>query len=122
MVDGVQEHALQWLTSYLSGRKQVCKINNEISNTANITCGVPQGSNRGPLLFLVYVNDLPNCLTSTKASTIADDTNISCHGDSSVDIEQKLNTDLENVNKWLISNKLTLNVKKTEYNDYRFQE
>ena len=45
----------------------------------------------------------------------ADDTNNSCHGDSSVDIEQKLNTDLENVNKWLISNKLTLNVKKTEY-------
>ena len=45
----------------------------------------------------------------------ADDTDISFHGDSSVDIEQKLNTDLENVKKWLISNKLTLNAKKTEY-------
>ena len=54
---GVQGHALQWFISYLSGRKQVCKINNEISNTANITCGVPQGSNLGPLLFLVYIND-----------------------------------------------------------------
>ena len=112
---GVQGHALQWFISYLSGRKQVCKINNEISNTANITCGVPQGSNLGPLLFLVYINDLPNCLTSTKASMFADDTNISCCGGSSVEIEQKLNTDLENVHKWLISNKLTLNVEKTEY-------
>ena len=112
---GVQGHALQWFTSYLSGRKQVCKFNNEISNTANITCGVLQGSNLGPLLFLVYINDLPNCLTATKASMFADDTDISCHGDSSVDIEQKLNTDLENVNKCLISNKLALNAKKTEY-------
>ena len=112
---GVQGHALQWFTSYLSGRKQVCKFNNEISNTANITCGVLQGSNLiGPSLFLVYINDLPDCLTATKASMFADDTNISCHGDSSVDIEQKLNTDLEKVNKWLISNKLTLNAKKTE--------
>ena len=112
---GVQGHALQWLISYLSGRKQVCKINNEISNTANITCGVPQGSNLGPLLFLVYINDLSDCLTSTKASMFADDTNISCCGGSSVEVEQKLNTDLENVHKWLISNKLTLNVEKTEY-------
>ena len=112
---GVQGHALQCLISYLSGRKQVCKINNETSNTANITCGVPQGSNLGPLLFLVYINDLPNCLTSTKASMFADDTNISCCGSSSVEIEQKLNTDLENVHKWLISNKLTLNGEKTEY-------
>ena len=98
---GVQGHALQWFTSYLSGRKQVCKINNEISDAPNITCGIPQGSNLWRLLFLVYINDLPNCLTSTK-----DDTNISCHGDLTVDIEQKFNTDLENVNKWL-----TLNIK-----------
>ena len=70
---GVQGHALQWFTSYLSGRKQVCKINNKISNAANITCGVPQGSNLGPLIFLVYINDLANWLMSTKASMFADD-------------------------------------------------
>ena len=66
-------------------------------------------------LLSLYINDLPNCLTSTKASMFADDTNISCCGGSSVEIEQKLNTDFENVHKWLISNKLTLNVEKTEY-------
>ena len=82
---GVQGHALQWFTSYLSGRKQAWAI--------TLLC----------------------ILTSRKALIFADDTNISCNGDSSVDIEQKLNTDLENVNKWLISSKLTLNVKKTEY-------
>ena len=82
---------------------------------AKITCGVPQGSNLGPLLFLIYINDLPNCLPTTEASMFADDTNLRCNGKSSVDVEQKINIDLDNVNKWLISNKLTLNTEKTEY-------
>ena len=62
---GVRRKALQWFISYLRGRKQVCKINHEISDRATITCGVSQGSNLGPLLFLLYINDLPNCLKST---------------------------------------------------------
>ncbi len=80
-----------------------------------ICCGVPQGSNRGPLLFLVYINHLPNCLQTTEASMFADDTNLSCKGQTSADVEYKLNNDLKNIRKWLISNKLTLNTKKTEY-------
>ena len=85
-----------------------------MSEVANVTCGVPQGSNLGPLLFLLYINDLPNCLEETQASMFADDTNLSCQGKSSAEIEKKINTDLENVHKWLIANKLTLNQEKTE--------
>ena len=87
---GVRGKALQWFISYLRGRKQVCKINHEISDRATITCGVPQGSNLGPLLFLLYINDLPNCVRSTKASMFADDTNISCDGKLATGIQQKM--------------------------------
>lgn len=112
---GVRGVTLKWFQSYLHERKQICKINSSKSNTNNITCGVPQGSNLGPLLFLVYINDLPNCLETTQASMFADDTNITCRGESPADIESKINIDLDNVHNWLTANKLTLNREKTEY-------
>jgi retron-type reverse transcriptase len=112
---GVRETTLKWFKSYLHQRKQVCKINNAVSDTVEIHCGVPPGSNLGPLLFNLYINDLPNCLQTTKASMFADDINLSCKGQSSADIECKLNCDLDNIQKWLISNKITLNLTKTEY-------
>ena len=66
------------------------------------------------MLFLLYINDLPNCLEGTQASMFADDTNLFCHGKSSSKVENMINTDLENVHKWLIANKLTLSEEKTE--------
>ena len=100
---GIRGRALQWFISYILERKQMCKINDTISNVKKIRCGVPQRSNLGPLLFLFYINDLPNCLETTRASIFADDTNISCCSNSPNDIEHKLNTDLENVHKWLLA-------------------
>ena len=86
-----------------------------MSNTKTVKCGTPQGSNLGPLLFLLYINDLPNCLTSSLTSMFADDTNISTQGTTEYEIQERLNADLENVHQWLVANKLTLNNHKTEY-------
>ncbi len=71
---------LNWFKSYLSNRNQICKVSNIFSDVKPTKIGVPQGSNLGPLLFLTYVNDLPNCLHSASASMFADDTNITITG------------------------------------------
>ena len=77
---GFRNNALNWFTSYLKERTQVCKVNNTISSVKSIRCGVPQGSNLGPLLFLLYINDLPNCLEISTPAMYADDTNVTVHG------------------------------------------
>jgi hypothetical protein len=86
-----------------------------MSKTRTVKCGIPQGSNLGPLLFLLYINDLPNCLTPSSASMFADDTNISTNGKTNDELQERINVDLENVHQWLLANKLTLNKDKTEY-------
>ena len=73
---GVRDTALKWFTSYLFNREQHCKVGCATSSTRIIRCGVPQGSNLGPLLFLLCVNDLPNCLNQSSAEMYADDTNL----------------------------------------------
>jgi hypothetical protein len=83
-----------------------------ISESKEITTGVPQGSNLGALLFLLYINDLPNCLKSSVPALFADDTNLSVYGATTGEIEEKLEIDLNNVHNWLLTNKLTLNAQK----------
>ena len=112
---GIKNSALNWFISYLDKRYQTCKVNNVKSARKTIECGVPQGSNLGPLLFLLYVNDLPNCLAHSKPNLFADDTNISTSSECMKDLEKRLNSDLENIYQWLVSNRLTLNLTKTEY-------
>ena len=86
--------ALSLFKSYLSNRIQRCRIQGVDLQPKKIKCGVPQGSNLGPLLFLVYINDLSNCLEETHASIFADNTSISSSGDSLLEIENKTNNHL----------------------------
>ena len=111
---GIRGIAYNLLKSYLSNRKQCVKSGNHFSVFMNIECGVPQGSILGPLLFLLYVNDLP--LTVDLYSILfADDT---CVLSSSKDMElltRDINAKLAKLNEWFVSNKLTVNYTKTNY-------
>ena len=77
--------------------------------------GVPQGSNLGPLLFLIYINDLPKCLKRASPRMFADDTNISIAAKSVTELELMINCEMKNLHQWLITNRLSLNVAKTEF-------
>ena len=106
---------LGWFKSYLSDRTQKYSVNGHLSNDASVSVGVPQGSNLGPLLFLIYINDLPNCLSVVSPKMFADDTSITVAAVSLTEVENKINLDLENLNRWLVANRLILSVTKTEF-------
>ena len=96
---------LSFIEEYYANHTQDVKLNVKISSTRQITTGVPQGSVLGPFLSLIYINDLPNACESTKLTPFADDTSLYKMERKST---QKVNVDIENVNKWLKQNKLTL--------------
>jgi hypothetical protein len=114
-LSGIKGQALTLLKSYLTNRYQKCQIKNSFSSEQLIKCGVPQSSILGPLFFLLCINDLPECLNKTKPRLFADDTNLTASGDSITDVVTVVNSDLENLRKWLTANKLSLNVAKTEF-------
>ena len=109
---GIRGVANKLLHSYLQNRLQFVSINNVKSNLEPVTCGVPQGSILGPLLFLLYINDLPVSL-KTMPRLFADDTALLIHESSFSKMESLANSELSNISKWMIANRLTLHPNKT---------
>ena len=101
-------------TSYIQDIRQLCKVNGGSSRIGEIHCDVPQGSCLGPVLFIVYINDLPFCLESCQVTMYADDTRIYYSARSVNDLNVTINKELDYLRKWLQGNKLSLNVLKTQ--------
>ena len=112
---GIRGTVLDWFKSYLTDRKQCVSVNGSNSSYLNVTCGVPQGSVLGPLLFLIYINDLPYSSSKLTFYLFADDTNIYCEAENLDLLQRTVNNELKKDKIWLDVNKLSLNIDKTNF-------
>jgi len=107
-----------WFTSYLTNRKEYTVIGHNQSALQIITCGIPQGSVLGSLLFLMYVNDIHKAVPDVNIRLFADNTNMFIHDKNCKTLTQTVNENLSKLNDWLTVNKLSLNLNKTCYSVY----
>ena len=111
---GIRGNAFKIFENYLNNRQQYTIINGVKSTMSGISCGIPQGSILGPLLFLIYVNDI-NRASKFEITLFADDSYLSLSNHSPAELEHDVNLELTKIKAWLNQNKLTLNVQKTSY-------
>jgi len=118
---GIRGNAHDWFKSYLIGREQYVTFSGTKSDTTKVKCGVPQGSILGPLLFLIYINDLYHIAHNSFPLLFADDTNLFFTGKNNDVLTNTVNNELAIITGWLESNKLSLNIKKTNYMLFTFR-
>lgn len=116
---GIRGVAHNWLKSYLSNRQQYVTYNEYDSSLLTVECGVPQGSILGPLLFLLYVNDIVNASPTLLPMLFADDTNLFLSGNNLDNLLTSANAEMKNILDWVHANKLSLNINKTHYIVFR---
>ena len=111
---GIQSENLKWFRSYLSNRKQFILYDDFKTEVKIVKCGVPQGSILGPLLFLIFVNNLSNSTKVPDPVLFADDTNLFCYDSNIRTLFETAKQELSQINDWFLANKLSLNVEKTK--------
>lgn len=105
-------NAMNWFRSYLTGRTQVASVSGVLSSHSNLDVGVPQGSILGPILFSIYMNDLPLLLKNTEVDIYADGTTIWSSGTNCTDIQNTLNDSRDKANSWFKLNRMIPNTKR----------
>jgi exonuclease III len=109
---GIQNNELNWFKSYLSNRKQVVVNNGKVSDKCKVNIGVPQGTILGPLLFLLYINDVSNSVSDAQLNIYADDVVVYCSSNDVYDLQCNLQKVMNNVYEWYKINKLALSTEK----------
>ena len=116
---GIRGLVNNWFQSYVTNRRQSIEIDNYISKEEKTLCGVPQGSVLGHLLFLLYINDIDKCSLEFTFYLFADDTSIIYANSDLRILESTVNLQLAKVSEWLKANKVTINIKKSDYVIFR---
>jgi hypothetical protein len=111
---GIRGIALDWMKSYLTNRMQCTEVGDTQSELELVKCGVPQGSVLGPLLFLLYINDIVKSSNIFKFTLFADDTSLYYSCKNTTNLERVINTELSKISEWLAANRLSLNVGKSK--------